>query len=217
MNGNINRSKALAFSLSALVFLAGCATPLKSTIDQADNADLSEFATYAWISETPYVDSASSLENPLNYQRVRSSIESELAQKGYRKVDRDEADFVLGFSLGTRDRVRVQHYYDSFGYSFGYPRRFSRFGGFNRFGYGRNFALTPAVRTITEGTLAVDVFDNRSRSAIWHGMATRSLTGDPTGEELISAAVAALIGELPESMVASAFSADDDEAHGLAM
>lgn len=217
MNGNMSRLRAFAIGLPVLALLVGCATPLKSTVDQADNTDLSEFATYAWISETPYVDSTSSLENPLNYQRVRASIERELEQKGYRKVDRDEADFVLGFSLGTRDRIRVQHYYDSFGYSFGYPRRFSRFGGFNRFGYGRNFALTPAVRTITEGTLAVDLFDNRSRSAIWHGMATRSLTGDPNGQELIADAVAALIGPLPDSMVASAYSSDDDEAHGVAM
>ena len=197
----------------ATLLLGACATPIKSTIDQASDSDFSEFATYAWVSEEPYMsrDVPTELVNPLNFQRVRSSIEAELERKGYRKAAASEADFVLGFTLGSRDRVRVQSYYDTFGYNYyGSPFGFSRFGRFNRFGNG--FGINQTVRTITEGTLAVDLFDNRSREAIWHGMATKSLTGDPRGEELIAEAVAALIGPLPDRMLASANApADDNE------
>ena len=186
-----------------LLLVAGCATPLDTTIDQAADTSFSAFGTYAWVSDAPYLSSGldSTLANALNHQRVRQSIETELERKGYRKVSLDEADFALGYTLGTRDRVRVQQFYDTFGYYYGHPARFGRFGRINRFAFGGGFPVTTTVRTITEGTLTVDIFDNRTREAIWHGSATRSLTGDPTGAELIDAAVAALIDPLPESMV----------------
>ena len=184
-------------ALSALL-LSACAAPIKSTIDQADNVDISSYKTYAWISDEPYTaGGASALVNPLNYQRIRTGIENELDAKGYVMVPRDEADLVLGFTLGARDRVRIQHYYDTFGY-----RYFGYYGRFGRVQPG--FGISRTVHTYTEGTLAVDLFDNRSKQAIWHGTATRSLGGDETGQRLIADAVAALIGPLPARPMTSA-------------
>ena len=219
MKAPVRTLRTVTFGFVALL-LGACATPIKSTIDQAANTDFSAYDTYAWISEEPYVSATagSQLASSLNHQRVRNSIEQELKAKGYRKVDAAEADFVLGFSLGTRDRVRVQHYYDTFGYYYAYPGRFSRFGSINRFGFGGGFpAVTQSIQTITEGTLAVDVFDNQSREAIWHGMATKSLTGDPNGAALIAEAVAALIGPLPDSMMIASIDGGDAASHDMTM
>lgn len=198
MNITALKIKTLVLASAALL-LGACATPIKSTIDQASNSDISAFRSYAWISDEPYTSANATrteLINPLNFRRVRESIEEELNRKGYVKAARSEADFVLGFTLGARDRVRVQHYYDNFGYRY--------FGSHSRFGFRPGIGITSSVRTFTEGTLAVDLFDNRTREAIWHGTATRSLSRDANGQDLITEAVAALIGPIPARPMMSA-------------
>lgn len=212
MTATINRSRSVFLALSASV-LAACATPVTSTIDQANDVDFSALQTFAWISDEPYVADdtrRSELVNPVNLRRVRATIAAELENKGYQLVDNADADFVVGFTLGARDRIRVQNYYQSFGYRFGGFNRFGRFGTFNGFYPGAG--LRSDVRTITEGTLAVDLFDNRSRQAIWSGTAARSLTGDPSGMQLIPEAVAALIGPLPEHPTMAAEAPADPDA-----
>ena len=220
MNAMTSRSKLIVLAVAA-TFMSACATPIKSNIDSAEAIDIGGYETYAWISDDPYISDEAShvgLVNPLNYQRVRAGIDAELREKGYRQVSRADADIVLGVTLGARDRIRVQQYYDSFGYRyFGYGNRFSRFGRFNSFGRGfGSYPTTTRVRTITEGTVAVDVFDNNLRQAIWHGNATRSLAGDDNGKELIAEAVDALIGSLPDRQ-SMAGKAQDSNAEGMVM
>ena len=162
-----------------------------------NDADFGAFKTYAWITDEPLTQSnsaAPSLVNPLNEDRVRASVDSELERKGYLKVPRSEADFVVAFTLGARDRVRIRNYYDDFGY-----RYYGFYPGFRRFGPGYGgFGTRTSVRTITEGTLVVDIFDNRLKEAVWHGAATKRLSRDSNGQELIGEAVATLLGQFPD-------------------
>ncbi len=160
-----------ALSLLLVLGISACATTLKSSVDVADHAMFGELKTYAWITDQPmFTSNAASPDvvNPLNEQRIRTAVEEQLQNKGYRQVSIDQADFVVAFTLGARDRVRVQQYYNDFGYGYyGYHHGFSRF---NRFGRGFNaFGPSVSVRTFTEGTLAVDIFENTEKEAIWHG------------------------------------------------
>ena len=197
MNNIFSNARTL---LTALIVLgvSACATTLKSSIDQADSADLSTYKTYAWISEQPLLQSntaAPELINPVNKDRVRRSIENELERKGYVKVPIADADFVVAFTLGAR--VQIRNYYDNFGYGYhGFYHGYSRFG--SRYG---GFGGTSSVRTFTEGTLVLDIFDNAQRKAIWHGSAAKSLYRDGNGQELIAEAVAALLGQFPDRRV----------------
>lgn len=190
---------------SIAVLVSACATPIESTIDSASEVDISHFKTYAWISQQPYTSenaSRAELVNPLNYRRIRAGIDAELQHKGYVQTNVDEADLVLGVTLGTRDRVRVQQYYSDLGYQYYGFNRFNRFGRFGRFSRFRSglgpYTTTTSVRTITEGSVAIDIFDNQSRQAIWHGHASKSLTRDAMGRKLIAEAIDALIGPIPE-------------------
>ena len=54
------------------------------------------------------------------------------------------------------------------------------------------------MRTFTEGTLVVDVFDNHHKEAIWHGWATRRLSRGYTAPELIEEAVVTLFEQFPD-------------------
>ena len=48
-----------------------------------------------------------------------------------------------------------------------------------------------------EGTLAVDIFENTDKEAIWHGSASKRLSRDNGTLELIDEAVTALLAEFP--------------------
>ena len=189
-----------ALSLLVVLSMSACAAQLKSSVDVADHAEFGELKTYAWITDQPFFASnAASPEviNPLNEQRIRTAVEQQLQNKGYRQVSIDQADFVVAFSLGARDRVRVQQYYNDFGYNYyGYNHGFSRFSRFGR-GFG-GFGSSVSVRTFTEGTLVVDIFENAEKEAIWHGSASKRLSGDDGTLELINEAVTALLAEFPD-------------------
>ena len=183
--------------------LSACASAIQSTVDIADQADFSNFRTYAWINDEYLIarsDAVSELGNPLNKERTRAAVERELAGKGYRKVSGEEADLVVSFNLGSRDRVRVRQSYNNYGYSYhGYHRGFTAYGyaGYGYPGYG-DYA---SVQTFTEGNLFVDIFDNRSKKAIWHGWASKRLSrkDKDNAKQLIDQAIASLLTEFPDT------------------
>ncbi len=193
-----------ALSLFVVLTLSACASTLKSSVDVADHAEFGELRTYAWITDQPiFASNAVSPEvvNPLNEQRIRAAIEEQLENKGYRRVSIDQADFVVAFTLGARERVRVQQYYNNLGYGYyGYHRGFGRFGrGIGGFGRGFDgFGSSVSVRTFTEGILVVDIFENTAKEAIWHGSATKRLSRDDGTRGLIDEAVAVLLAEFPD-------------------
>ncbi len=186
--------------------LSACASAIQSTVDIADQADFSNFQTYAWISDEYLIarsDATSELGNPLNRERTRAAVERELAGKGYRKVSGEEADLVVSFNLGSRDRVQVRQSYNNYGYSYhGYHRGFTAYGysGYRYPGYG-DYASTASVQTFTEGNLFVDIFDNRSKKAIWHGWASKRLSrkDKENAKQLIDQAIASLLTEFPDT------------------
>jgi len=193
----VNSKIRTALSLLLVLSISACATQLKSSVDVADHAEFGELKTYAWITDQPlFTSNAASPEvvNPLNEQRIRTAVEEQLENKGYRKVAIDQADFVVAFTLGARERVRVQQYYNDFGYNYyGYHHGFSRFNrGYNGFG------PSVSVRTFTEGTLVVDIFENTEKEAIWHGSATKRLSRDNGARQLIDEAVTTLLAEFPD-------------------
>ncbi len=195
---HINLPVRAMLAIFAMLTLSACATTLTSTVDTADHADLDGFKTYAWITDRPMFNSsiyAPEVVNPLNEQRIRAAIEDKLKDKGYRKASLAEADFVVAFTLGARDRVRVQNYYNDFGYGY-----YDYYSGFSRFGRGFGGRNSVSVRTFTEGTLVVDIFSNSDKEAIWHGSATKRLRGDDSTRQLIDEAVTALLAEFPDLM-----------------
>ncbi len=199
----VNSKIRTALSLLLVLSISACATTLKSSVEVAEHAEFGELKTYAWITEQPFFTSnAASPEviNPLNEQRIRTAVEQQLQNKGYRRVSIDQADFVVAFTLGARERVRVQQYYNDFGYRYyGYHHGFSRFGRFGRFGRGFDgFGPSVSVQTFTEGTLVVDIFENTEKEAIWHGSATKRLSRDNGTLELIDEAVTTLLAEFPD-------------------
>lgn len=98
--------------LLAPLLLAGCAS-MNVSSDQYPAADFSGYRSYAWISEDPLIRPRGAKDEigALTVRRIRDAIEAELAAKGYVAVASPAgADFVVAFTVGTRDRLDADSY-----------------------------------------------------------------------------------------------------------
>jgi len=179
--------------------LVGCATGFEAMYDHDSSQDFSAYKTYGWISVNPMkIGPSSQIGNPLLEPRIMEAIEQNLNSKGYTKVAEPEsADFVLSFTIGSRNEIKVDSYPSmtgSVGVGYGYPRHWGGWGG-AYYGYGTE----TSVRQYTKGMLAVDIFDVAERRPVWHGVAEKTINESDREdvEGTIKAAVGALFSAFP--------------------
>ncbi len=185
------RAAAPATLLAVALLATACGT--RGYADFDPNARFDTFRTFAWVSDTPGLIEAESGEvstvDPLLDRRIRATIEDVLATKGYRVLPELEgADFALAYSVGTREKIDVS---SSPSYSVGYG---SGWGG--RYG-GWYAGTSTSVRSYTEGTLAIDVFDVKSREAVWHGWASKRLSPSADRQKVVDEVVLAILKKFP--------------------
>jgi Domain of unknown function (DUF4136) len=188
----LTRHLVLATAAGAVgLGLAACTT-LPVTTDANPNMSVSNCHTYAFANEhVANSDHPAAYGNPLNAERLRVAVAANLAAKGIQPADRATAECVVGYAIGTR-QVFNDYYagWGGWGYGgWGYGRR----GGFGG-GWGWD---GPYVSDETR--IAVDIFDNKSRTPIWHASVSQSvsnLTG-PNAEAKISEGTAAIFAKFP--------------------
>jgi hypothetical protein len=153
--------------LTTLIALIGCASP-QPTIDYDPSQNFSKYRTFAFINEHPLLlDEGLPGISPLLEGRLVQITENILTEQGYQRVaERGEADFVVSFTLGGRDKISVTNY----------PEHYRSY--YNNWGWGgRYYGHSEVdVRQYTEGTLAVDFYDVEGRKPVWHGVSTRKIT-----------------------------------------
>ncbi len=186
----VTRSMVYGAAAGALgVALTACNT-LPVTTDVNPGMSVSNCHTYTFAQEhVANADQPSAFGNPLNAERLRVAIESNLAAKGIQRVaDHGAAECVVGYAMGSRQVFN--DYYGGFGLGFGYGWRHGGFGG----GWGYD---GPWVENETR--IAVDLFDSQSKKPIWHASVSQNvsdLTG-PNAEARINAATAAIFTKFP--------------------
>jgi hypothetical protein len=187
-----------AAAAGALVLGLAACTSLPVTTDSNPNMSVLNCHTYAFAPE--HVANAAqpaAYGNPLNAERLRIAIETNLAAKGIQRADRGTAECVVGYALGTRQVF--DDYYGGFGGFYGGFGGFYGGGYYGRGGlYGGGFGWDgPFVRDETR--IAVDLFDAKTRTPIWHASVSQSvsdLTG-PRAEARINAGTAAIFAKFP--------------------
>jgi Domain of unknown function (DUF4136) len=188
----LTRHLALATAAGALgISLAACTT-LPVTTDTNPNMSVSNCHTYAFANEhVANSDHPAAYANPLNAERLRVAVAANLAAKGIQPADRATAECVVGYAIGSR-QVFNDYYsgWGGLGYGgWGYGRRGGFYGGWGWDG--------PYVNDETR--IAVDVFDNKTRTPIWHASVSQNvsnLTG-PNAEAKISEGTAAIFAKFP--------------------
>ena len=176
--------------------LAACASGFKATYDSDPAHDFSGYQTYAWISANPMiVGPTNRVPNPLLEPKIMAAIEGVLNARGYSKVDDPEsADFVLSFTVGSREEIQVNSYPATYA-GYGYRGAWGWGGPY----YGMGMATETQVRQYQKGMLALDVFDVKEHRPVFHAVAEKSITDSDrrNSDETIQAAVDAVLQAFP--------------------
>lgn len=189
----IRKNLALAIGLVGILgLITSCAT-LRTYNDYDPETDFSDYETFAWISDQPLIRPKGRDDqyvSPLNLQRIKNAIESELSAKGFHQVgDHAAADFVVSFTATPREKIYVE--------SYPVPYQGPYHGSWaHQWPY---YSDAVAVHTYTEGTLAIDIFDRELQQPVWHGVAKKRIAESDrkNAGRLIQEAVAAILGSFP--------------------
>ena len=129
--------------------------------DYDHKADFGRYHTYSWIGVQA--------GNSLWADRLRGAVDSQLAAKGWTRVESGGDAAVSVFGRVT-ERDNVQTYY-------------SGFPGWGWRGWGGMGTATTTVVPEQVGTAMVDVFDGQSKHLIWRGTASDVLSEKPEKNE----------------------------------
>lgn len=182
------RPFAVPLLLLGLLALSSCAT-IDTGAHYDETNDFGAYETFSWVDDDPYVRDDGAQVSPLSQRKIEEAIRSELQRLGYTYVEgRNDADFAVAYTVGTRERIRVDHYPAHFRGLWGWHLPFSRY-----------YVHEYRPHSYTRGTLGVDVFDVESGQPVWHGWAEKTITEsdreDPS--EAIRESVAKLFEEFP--------------------
>lgn len=195
-----------------VVGLAAC-TGATTRTDHDPSADFSGYRTYTWVTEDLMVQPRAPTDptvSPLVQQRIHDAIDNALRAKGFVE-DKASPDFGVAFTVGLRDRVRVDHW----GRYGGYYRPYGAYGGAGRYrggtgvgvgvgsggvgvgvGSGVGYSRSRASN-YTEGTLAIDVFDAQTQKPVWNGTATKIVSESDDQPEEIQQIVNSVLADFP--------------------
>jgi len=152
-------------SLLLLVIVITSCSSVRVAADYDKDANFNDYKTFAFYKAG--IDKAEISD--LDKRRILRAIETELLAKGFTKSENPD----LLVSIITKERERVNSYYNRFGY-YGF--------GFYGHGYGHwspyywGIPYYNGIYTSTEGTLYIDLIDADKKELVWQGMGTGYLT-----------------------------------------
>jgi len=144
--------KTIALLAAACMLVACSSGPLVQT-DHDPAADFDSYHSYAWRQEP-------AMSNPLLQQRVVAAVDQELANRGWRRVPEAAAEALLVGNVSSREDASLNYFYAGNGWN-----------GWNWQPGNGNGMQRVELRTYRIGTLVIDMFDARSKQAIWRAIA----------------------------------------------
>jgi len=192
---------ALRIAATAVVLslIAACSSN-PAIIDYDKSFNFAPYKTYAFISDRPMLRAPDSPPgSPLLEQRLMRIADADLQGKGFRKLDNPEdADFTVGFTVGARDKIKVNSYPEP------YRPYYGGYGGWGAPYYGGGYGggTNVDVQQYTEGTLAIDIYDVAEHKPVWHGVATKRITDKmrQNPEETVTEIVSEILMGFPPGM-----------------
>ncbi|MGW8282985.1 MAG: DUF4136 domain-containing protein [Gemmatimonadota bacterium] len=161
----------------AAVSFAACSSKNVS-IDVDDSYSFAGKRAYAWLDRAP--DRPEGGDD--TERRVRRSVDANLADKGFRVVPFDEADFIVSYAASAKDQM----VYETYGY------------GAGRWTEEEDATITE--RVTTEGSLTISIFDAGAKDLVWRANARETLnpTASPDQRDaLVAKAVSEMFRGFP--------------------
>ncbi len=144
-----------------LVALPVVATAQDVKIDFDKAFDFSPIKTYSLKLGTPW-------GNDLSQRRVMTEIDEEITKKGWKKVDEAAANIQVVLHGATQTKREASTFYSGGMGGYGY-----RYGGM---GMGTSQTV---VNEYSVGTLVVDMFDPKTKSLVFRGIAEGEISDNP--------------------------------------
>ena len=134
------------------------------------STDVTPGANFSAYSSFAFVNTAPPAGmDPVLFERIQQDVGGALQGKGY--TSGAPGDLSVVVSLGAKDRTDI-----------------NTWGAFGR---------QVDVYQYTEGKLAVDVFDTKTRKPLWHGQATQTIQPGKPDPAAINTAVASVMSSFP--------------------
>lgn len=152
--------------LLLLFILASCGPAFKVSYDYDKETNFGLYKTYS------FTDDALALPaDDLNRRRILSAVETELHARDLTRAV--AGDLMVDLKLVT-EQQQTANTTSTGGYGPGYA-----------YHWGTGFsASTIDVQTYTEGTLIIDLIDNKKKQLVWHGRGTRTIDMEITSDQL---------------------------------
>ncbi len=174
----------LVLIVLSTLLLASCASTPTVHTDADPSANFSGYRTYTWLNKPDKQGVP-----PLAAQRIVEYVNAQLNAKGWRETP--EGDVAVVAHVATQQQQSLDTMYSGPMYG-GWGWGPGWYGGM---GMG---SATTRVRTYTVGTLVVDLFDTRTKQAIWRGTASDTVPDDPAkGDALLRAGIAEMFEAFP--------------------
>jgi hypothetical protein len=168
--------------------MQACASTPSANIDFDSSVDFSKYQSFTWLSENPMkVVKVVSAPRATLQPAVMAAIRTHLEAAGYKYVDdASAAEFLLSFTVGSRENANAAYSSDSVGTS-------------GRGGWATAFFGGATGVAYAQGMLAIDVFDANDRQPVWHGVGGRTITEDDRDNmsSLIDGVVASILADFP--------------------
>ena len=183
-----------ALPLLAAFLLTACATTPTVRTDFDPSANFQSYRTYSWAP----IDVPRGM-NPLMFRRVQAAIDQSLMARGYTHAN--PGDFTIGFTVGERDRVEVRDYgyygYGGWGWGgWGWNHGWGWGPGWGWGGWGYPYPSID-VYNVTERSLVIDIYDNKTKQPVWHGVATKDAYSDEVNYAKLDETIAAVLNRFP--------------------
>ena len=139
------------------LFSTACGYSIKTSTDYDRNVRFSNYQSF-------FIMKGNSSGNPLVDQRAQDDVKSALTSKGWMEVPEGQGQAAVVVHAATKTKHTYETFYDGWG---GWRWRGGGFGD-----------TTTFVNDYKVGTLVVDIFDAKTKQAIWHGNASDALSNN---------------------------------------
>ena len=150
----------IVLALVGVMFLfAGALSAQEVKTDYDRSANFAQYKTFSW----QHVKT----KDPLDVDRIKSAVNAALAAKGLTEVSSGGDVSIIAIEM-TQNQQTLNTFYDGFGGGWGWR-------GFGGGGFGE---ATTTTETYKVGTLVVDLYDAKTKTLIWRGSASDTLSNN---------------------------------------
>ena len=154
----MNMQRTIFASVGIVLLFASASFAQQVKTDYDRGADFSQFKTYTWEKVQT--------QDQLWVDRIKEAVNTALAAKGLTPVESGGDMAIVAIEM-TKNQQTLNTFYDGFGGGWGW-RRGGGFGGFGE--------ATTTAENYKVGTLVVDLFDANTKTLLWRGSASDTLS-----------------------------------------